>query len=81
MAKVRSVSVRTYRAHRFEILDDGGLGWIIVIRAPVGPDSVIDSTQPIRLRNSVPNGLATLIEEARRQVDRMLDGSDWSRAP
>ncbi len=81
MPKVRSVSTRSYRAHRFEILDDGGLGWIVTIRPPGGVRRTAGRDNAIRLRNSVPNGLATLLEEARQQVDRLLDGPDWSRAP
>lgn len=81
MAKVRSVSVRTYRAHRFEIRDDGGLGWIITIHAQQGRDGVLSGAAGVRLRNKVPNGLEPLIEEARQQVDRALDGPSWSAFP
>ena len=70
MRRFRQVSVRVYREHRLEVLDDRGTGWAVRIHAPGTPDRVV-------LRNSVPNGLAVLIEEAMRQIDRRLDGT-WA---
>lgn len=71
----RRLGFRTYRNHRLELLDDGAEGWIVTVRGPDGGGVLT------MLRNRVPNGLGTLIEEARREVDRRLDGASWHRSP
>lgn len=69
------MGLRSYRNHRLEVADDGAEGWVVAIHAPGGgPDRVA-------LRNRVPNGLAALLEEARTQIDRRLDGGAWPREP
>jgi hypothetical protein len=69
MTRSTTVQVRTYRGHRLEVRDDGGDGWIVSIYLVKG------GALPEALRNSVPNGLATLLAEAERRVDRRLDGA------
>lgn len=64
------VDVRSYRGHRLEVQDDGGDGWRVVVHAPRG--ARVPSVET--LRNSVPGGLGELLGEARRRVDRRLDG-------
>ena len=71
MPRSATVQLRTHRHHRLEVRDDGGEGWCVVIHAPG------DGARPEILRNRVPNGLGTLMGEARRLVDQRLDG----RAP
>ena len=51
-----------------------GEGWTVAIHPPGGQPCAV-------LRNTVPSGLAILIEEAKQQVDRRLDGADWQREP
>lgn len=63
-----------YRAHRLEAARTRGSGWAVAIRPPAGGDVA-------RMRNRVPGGLDLLLEEARRQVDRRLDGAPWQRDP
>jgi hypothetical protein len=72
----RRVGFRTYRDHRLELLDDGAEGWVVKVRAPG-----VTGGPCLMLHNRVPNGLSVLVEEARREVDRRLDGADWHRAP
>ncbi len=72
MPKLRQVTVRTHRAYRLEIVDDGGDGWTVAIYAPDGSDKSV-------LRTSVPAGLASLLEEARSRIDRRLDSQPWHR--
>jgi hypothetical protein len=63
-----------YRAHRLLVRGTAGAGWVVAIRPPGG--------QPLsRVRNRVPAGLDVLLDEARRQVDRRLDGAPWQRDP
>ena len=71
MARPTTVQVRTYRGHRLELRDDGGTGWTVAVHPPGGDDGA----PPVVLRNSVPNGLAALLAEAKRRVDRRLDGA------
>ena len=67
MPRRRHVALHTYRHHRIEVHDDGGRGWELTIHA-------LDDGGREVLRNSVPNGLWALVEEARARVDRRLDG-------
>ncbi|WP_149535600.1 hypothetical protein [Siccirubricoccus phaeus] len=66
MERPRRVSLKTYRHHRLEVLDDGHHGWMVAIHAPRGGERTV-------LRNHVPSGLEQLLEEARLHVDRRLD--------
>lgn len=68
MPRSAKVQLRTYRHHRLEVRDDRGEGWCVVIHGPG------DAAPPEVLRNRVPNGLGTLMGEARRRVDQRLDG-------
>ena len=82
MAKhVRRVGVHTYRAHRLEVVDDGGTGWTVTIYGLGTASDDRPAMRGVRLRNAVPNGLPMLIEEAKQQVDRALDGPHWMREP
>ena len=65
MQHMRQVEVRTYRGCHLEILDDGGDGWVVAVHNP-------DTSDRVLLRNSMPNGLAVLLEEAEARVDRRL---------
>jgi hypothetical protein len=66
----RRVLTRRHRGHLFEIYDDGGEGWIVVVHGSnAGREPPYDE-----LRNRAPGGLEVLITEARRRVDRRLDG-------
>ena len=66
----RRVLTRRHRGHLFEIHDDGGEGWVVRVRST-------DAGRPHdELRSRVPSGLDELIAEARRRVDRRLDGGD-----
>ena len=67
MTRPTTVQVRTYRGHRLEVRDDGGEGWTVAVYPSRG------GAPPEVLRNGVPKGLATLLAEARRRVDRRLD--------
>ena len=68
----RRVPTRRHRGHLFEIHDDGGEGWVVVVRgSDAGRERPLDE-----LRNRSPGGLDVLIAEARRRVDRLLDGGD-----
>jgi hypothetical protein len=67
MRRYRRVSRQPYRDHHLELLDDRGTGWAVRIFAPGDTDKVV-------LRNHVPNGLEVLVAEARRLIDRRLDG-------
>jgi hypothetical protein len=69
MPRATAVQVCIYRDHRLELRDDGGTGWTVAIYAPCGRNAPLEV-----LRNSVPNGLATLLAAVRWQVDRRLDG-------
>jgi hypothetical protein len=75
MTRPTTVEVRTHRGHRLEVRDDGGEGWIVAVHPPRG------GAPPEVLRNGVPNGLAALLAEARRRVDRRLDGAPDGAAP
>ena len=81
MPKVRRVGVHTYRAHRLEVLDDGGSGWTVSVYAQASTADDARRTSMVTLRNTVPNGLDVLLEEAKQQVDRALDGPGWLREP
>lgn len=63
-----------YRAHRLVARGVAPTGWMVSIHPPGGQPRAV-------LRNTVPNGLAILLEEARQQVDRRLDGALWQREP
>jgi hypothetical protein len=63
-----------YRAHRLVARGAMPEGWTVAIHPPDGQPRAV-------LRNTVPAGLAILIEEAKQQVDRRLDGADWQREP
>ncbi len=78
MPRPRRLGVRTCRNHRLEVQDDGGQGWSVTIHG-AGPDD--SPPRRVVLRNAVPNGLEALLNEARRRVDRCLDGSPWQREP
>jgi hypothetical protein len=73
MRRWRRVAVRTYRAHRLEILDDSGQGWAVAIHATDPPGRAL-------IRNTVPHGLEALLDEARRRIDLRLDGPPWRSA-
>jgi hypothetical protein len=64
------MQVRAYRGHRLELHDDGGTGWTVLVYPPPGRGGA-----PEVLRNRMPNGLECLLAEARRRVDRRLDGA------
>ncbi len=70
MARSSGVQVRTYRDHKLELRDDGGTGWAVAIHPPPG-----SGAPPETLRNRMPLGLNGLLAEARRRVDRRLDGA------
>jgi hypothetical protein len=61
---------QTYRDHKLELRDDGGTGWTVAIHPPPG-----SGAPPETLRNHMPLGLNGLLAEARRRVDRRLDGA------
>jgi hypothetical protein len=64
-----------YRAHRLVARGAATQGWTVSIHPPgVGQPRAV-------LRNTVPAGLDILLEEARHQIDRRLDGADWQREP
>ena len=75
MARPTAVQVRTYRGHRLELRDDGGTGWTVAVHPPGGGQGGDGGAPAEVLRNSVPNGLAALLAEAERRVDRRLDGA------
>jgi hypothetical protein len=81
MPRTRRIGVQTYRYHRLEILDDGGFGWMVAIYPGAGTADAPPRGRGVTLRNNVPNGLPTLIEEARLRIDRALDGPVWLEAP
>ena len=60
MARPIRLQLRTYRGHRLELRDDGETGWTVAIHP---------------LRDGAPKGLAALLAEAERRVDRRLDGA------
>ena len=70
MARGSRVQVRTYRDHKLELRDDGGTGWTVAIHPPPG-----GGAPPETLRTRMPLGLNGLLAEARRRVDRRLDGA------
>ncbi len=70
LERYRRVGAHQYRGHRLEVLDDGAAGWAVRIWGPDPP-----AGQETMLRNKAPKGLSALIAEAKRQVDRRLDGS------
>lgn len=70
--QARRVLTRRHRGHVFEVRDDGGEGWVVVVHAPGAKAGVPQD----ELRSRVPGGLEELIAEARRRVDRRLDGGD-----
>jgi hypothetical protein len=63
-----------YRAHRLVARGGATRGWTVSIHPPGGQPCAV-------LRNTVPAGLAILIEEAKHQIDRRLDGPAWQREP
>jgi hypothetical protein len=63
-----------YRAHRLVARGATPTGWTVSIHPPDGQPHAV-------LRNTVPHGLAILIEEAKQQVDRRLGGAAWQREP
>lgn len=70
----RRVLTRRYRGHSFEVHDDGGEGWVVVVHGPGGKGGALQE----ELRSRVPGGLDELIGEAQRRIDRRLDGGDAS---
>jgi hypothetical protein len=68
MRRFRQVGIQTYRDHQIELMDDRGAGWAITIHEPGTLDKVV-------LRNHMPNGLEILLSEAKRRIDRRLDGT------
>jgi hypothetical protein len=76
MRRERGIQIHSYRGHRIEVRDDGGDGWAVVVHPRLG-----DRGAAATLRSGMPNGLAGLLAEARRRVDRRLDaGSGGFRA-
>jgi hypothetical protein len=70
MTKQQPVSLKSYRNHRLEVLDDGGDGWVVTIYEPQCGKSAT-------LRNRVPSGLKFLVAEAEATIDRRLDVRPW----
>lgn len=70
MARPTTMQVRVYRGHYLELRDDGGTGWTVRVFPPSSRGGT-----PEVLRNRMPNGLDGLLAEARRRVDRRLDGA------
>jgi hypothetical protein len=68
MRREMGIQIHSYRGHRIEVRDDGGDGWAVAVHPRPG-----DHGAPETLRSGMPNGLAGLLAEARRQVDRRLD--------
>lgn len=68
----RRVLTRRHRGHFLEAYDDGGEGWVVIVH---GPDGKGGAPQD-ELRSRVPGGLNDLIAEAKRRLDRRLDGGD-----
>jgi hypothetical protein len=68
MARPIRLQLRTYRGHRLELRDDGETGWTVAIYPVHG------GALPEVLRDGAPKGLAALLAEAERRVDRRLDG-------
>lgn len=75
MARPIRLQLRTYRGHRLELRDDGEAGWTVAIHPLRG------GAAPEVLRDGVPTGLAALLAEAQRRVDRLLDGGGPDTAP
>ena len=63
MPRETTVMLKTYRGWRIEVRDDGGQGWLAIIREP-------QTGLATTLRNRVPQGLEPLLAEARSRVDR-----------
>ena len=63
MRRSRSVELRSYRSYRIEVLDDGGCGWAVALHGPEEASLGV-------LRTGEPNGLAALVEQARRIIDQ-----------
>ena len=74
MRGYRSVGMRLYRSPRLELFDCGGEGGAFAIHWPGRTGHTV-------LRNAVPKGLPVLLDEARQEVDRALDGAEWHRQP
>ena len=68
MGRETGIQVHSYRGHRIEVRDDGGDGWAVTVHPRPG-----DHGAPETLRSGMLNGLAGLLAEARRRVDRRLD--------
>ena len=68
MRREAGIQVHTYREHRNEVRDDGGDGWAVVVHPRLG-----DRGAPETLRSGTLNGLADLLAQARRWVDRRSD--------
>ena len=73
MAPPLRLRLSTYRGHRLELRggDSGGTGWAVAIHRPPGRGLLPDV---LRGGGGAPNGLDGLLAEARRRVDRGLDG-------
>ncbi len=63
------VWLRTYRGYRMDVRDEAGTGW----RVDIYPPGAVLGEREV-LRNRMPAGLESLLDEARRRVDRRLDG-------
>jgi len=74
MRRIRSVELRSYRSYRIEVLDDGGCGWAVAVHGP-------EHLSIGMLRTGEPNGLASLMEQARRLIDQRLVTAAMGQAP
>jgi hypothetical protein len=72
----RARRILTYRQHRLTLTASDGQGWAVRIWPPRARGAAAEV-----LRNRVPGGQAILLEEARRRIDRGLDGAAWQRMP
>jgi hypothetical protein len=69
VVKRRTVAVHvvSYRAYRFEVLDEVGTGWQVVLHPPTDSGAAREV-----LRTACPDGLAPLLAEARGRVEQLL---------
>jgi hypothetical protein len=72
----RARSPILHRGYRMSVAGTPGNGWSVTIHPPAG-----GRRRAVRLRNRVPHGLEELLAEARRRIDRELDGTIWQREP
>lgn len=72
MVRWSSVEVRTYRNFRPELRDDRRSGWSVVIYPPRRGNWHAFAEV---IRSNAPRSLEALIAEARRRVDRAVDGA------